>query len=170
MSFTMTRTATESFTLTHAKYLSSKVTADMVRCQQLYGQPYVSEINNYGTELSLLLRDNYVSTYEFGFKRDEARVVSWYYQVDRSGNLVADDRPGRIVSGVSVAGTSFFNFLTPSLTWYLLPAAQREQFESNSPIDRSPGQAPGDGNGYWVSDLGYSAAGVGMARKTFKPY
>ncbi|MGI8958356.1 MAG: hypothetical protein ACR2IV_01065, partial [Bryobacteraceae bacterium] len=35
----MTRTASESFTLTHAKYLASKVTADMVRCQQNYGRP-----------------------------------------------------------------------------------------------------------------------------------
>ena len=118
----------------------------------------------------MLLRGNYVSTYEFGFKRDEARVVSWYYQVDRSGNLVADDRPGRIVSGANIAGAIFFNFLTPSTSWNSLPFAQREQYESNLPIDRSPGQAPRDGNGYWVSDLGYSAAGVAMVRKTFKPY
>jgi hypothetical protein len=170
MSFTMTRTATESFTLTHAKYLSSKVTSDMVRCQQLYGQPYVSEINNYGTELALLLRDNYVSAYEFGFTRDGVRLLSWYYQVDRSGNLTSDDRPGRIVSGVNVAGATFFNFLNPSATWDSLSIAERERFEKYSPINRSPGQAPQDGNGYWVSDLGYSSAGVGMARKTFRPY
>ncbi len=35
----MTRAAVESFTLTQAKYLASKVTADMRRCQQLYGEP-----------------------------------------------------------------------------------------------------------------------------------
>lgn len=68
MSFTMTRSATDSWTLTNAKYLASKVTADMIRCQQSYGEPSNDRINNYGTELALLLRDNYVESYEFGYK------------------------------------------------------------------------------------------------------
>src|SRR5437870_569267 len=100
MSFTMTRTASESFTLTHAKYLASKVTADMLRCQQLYGSPSNGQINDYGTELALLLRDGYVAVYEFGFQRNDQRLVSWRYTVDSSGISATDDRPGRIVSGV----------------------------------------------------------------------
>src|SRR5688500_862487 len=60
MSFTMTRNATETFTLISAKYLASKVTSDMRRSSQLHGQPLESEINDYGTELALLLNAGYI--------------------------------------------------------------------------------------------------------------
>ena len=120
MSFTMTRTASESFTLTHAKYLASKVTADMLRCRQNYGRPAQADINNYGTELVLLLRDGYVAEYEFGFMQDNQRLLSWHYVVDSSGISATDDRPGRIVSGIAVADASWFNRLTFSAAWFVL--------------------------------------------------
>jgi hypothetical protein len=105
MSFTMTRTVSETFTLTQAKYLASKVAADMRRCQQIYGKPTDSEINDYGTELAILLRDGYVKSYEFGYVRDadEERILTWRYAVDSAGELAANDRPGRIISGVNVS-------------------------------------------------------------------
>ena len=59
LSFTMTRSATDTWTLTNAKYLASKVTTDMLRCQQNYHEPDNDAINSYGTELALLLRDGY---------------------------------------------------------------------------------------------------------------
>jgi hypothetical protein len=169
MSFTMTRTATESFTLTHAKHLASKVTADMKRCQQLYGRLTDCEINNYGTELALLLRDGYASEYEFGFQRDDQRVVSWRYVVDSFGLSAVDDRPGRIVSGVDVASTKFFNFLTFSSAWANLSQEERDRIKSDLPIQRITGDPPKDGLGYWESDRSYSASGVSLGRKTFRP-
>jgi Bacterial HORMA domain family 1 len=98
MSFSMTRAVVDSFTLTQAKYLASKVTADMRRCQQLYDEPSDAHINNLGTELALLLRDGYVKSYEFGFVRyaDDERILTWKYSVDSSGYITSDDRPGRI--------------------------------------------------------------------------
>ncbi len=170
MSFTMTRTASESFTLTHAKYLASKVTADMVRCQQNYGRPTQSDINNYGTELALLLRDGYVAAYEFGFAQDDQRVLSWRYVVDSSGLSSTDDRPGRIVSGVAVASASYFNQLTFSGTWLALPQAERDRICTGLPIQRVTKNGPKDGRGYWASDLNYSASGVSLGRRTFRPF
>lgn len=170
MSFTMTRTASESFTLTHAKYLASKVTADMLRCLQNYGRPAQSDINNYGTELALLLRDDYMEAYEFGFSQDDQRLLSWRYEVDGSGINSTDDRPGRIVSGVAIANAAWFNQLTFSNTWLALPQAERDRIRAGLPIQRVTKDGPKDGHGYWTNDLNYSASGVSLGRRTFRSY
>jgi hypothetical protein len=169
MSFTMTRTATESFTLTHAKYLASKVTADMKRCQQLYSRPTDSEIDNYGTELALLLRDGYVDWYEFGFAQDNKRVISWHYTASGTSLLGGDDRPGKIASGADVLSARFFNFLSYSAVWYRLAKEERERIERELPIHRHAGEPPKDGAGCWAQDRCYSSNGVSLARKTFRP-
>jgi hypothetical protein len=170
MSFTMTRTVSESWSLTYAKYLASKVTSDMWRCQQLYGVPSREDINNYGTELALLLRDGYVETYEFGFLVDSQRLISWRYAVDTSGNIDADDRPGKIFSGVDVSNASFFNRLCYSNAWYNLSQEERDRIKASLPIQRVAKDGPKDGNGYWQQDRMYSSNGVAMPRSTFRPY
>ena len=101
MSFTMTRTVAETFTFTNARRLASKVTADMLRFQALYGYPSDAQINNYGTELAILLRDGYVARYEFGYSLDGKRVLCLQYSVDTSGDLTTDDRPGKLLAHVA---------------------------------------------------------------------
>ena len=167
----MTRTLSESFTLTHAKYLASKVTADMRRCQQLYGEPSDSKINNYGTELAILLRDGYVRTYEFGFVRrsDDERVITWRYSIDSSGNLNSNDRPGRIIAGISTSGASFRTYLVKSSAWDELTDAEQNAISDSLPIQRSDAPEYGSSLGTWQNDLCYSAGGVAMSRQTFKP-
>ena len=166
----MTRTATESFTLTNSKILASKVTTDMRRCQQNYGRPTDSEINNYGTELALMLRDKYVANYEFGYKRDGKRVVSWFYTVKDGQLSDANDRPGKIVSGAEIDGASFFNFMSYTSAWWQLSEEQRSAYKETLPINRASGEPPADGSGSWVSDLVYSSGGVVLTRKTFQPF
>lgn len=166
----MTRTVSESFTLTHAKYLASKVTSDMWRCQQLYGRPAADEINNYGTELAILLRDGYVDSYEFGFQIDDERVLSWRYQVDTSGLNGGDDRPGKIMSGVELVGASFFNRLVYSSAWLRLSQEERNRIKADLPIQRVSKDGPKDGKGYWQQDLRYSSNGTSLPRSTFRPF
>lgn len=168
MTFSMTRTVTETFTLANAKHLASKVTSDMLRCSQNYGEPTQIQINNYGTELAILLRDGYVKEYEFGFSRGNQRVLSWKYTVGATGQLT-DDRPGRIVSGIDVSGATFFNFLTRSESWWQLSDAERTAYSRALPIARTVGSGPMDGAGYWERDLSYSSGGVAMPRSTFRP-
>ena len=171
MSFTMTRTASESFTLTYAKYLASKVTSDMWRCKQLYNRPTESEINDYGTELALMLRDGYVSVYEFGFQKGEQRIISWRYNVDSSGTLNAsDDRPGGVVAGVDTTGAVFFNQMTWSSSWSNLSSEEKDRISQGLPFKRNVGDGPKDGLGYWQEDRSYSSNGVSLARKTFRPF
>lgn len=166
----MTRTTSESFTLTHAKYLASKVTTDMLRCQQLYGLPSNTQINNYGTELALLLRGGYVEVYEFGFQCNNQRLISWRYAVDSSGLGSTDDRPGGIVSGVDVASAAFFNQLSYSSAWFSLEQGERERIKAGLPIQRVTKDGPKDGLGYWEQDRRYTTNGVSLPRSTFRPY
>jgi len=166
----MTRSATESFTMTNAKVLASRVTADMRRCQQNYGRPTDTEINDYGTELAFMLRDKYLANYEFGYERDGKRIVSFYYVV-KDGELTdANDRPGKIVSGVDITGASFFNFMDYTSAWWQQSDENRKAYRNALPIRRTPGSPPADGAGYWVNDRVYSSGGVSLDRRTFRPY
>lgn len=170
MSFTMTRTVSESFTLTHAKHLASKVTTDMWRCRQYYGHPSESQINNYGTELALLLRDGYVSSYEFGFQTENQRIISWRYIAQDSELSAADDRPGGIVSGVDVSKASFFNQMSYSLKWFILGEEEKKKIQETLPVQRVTKDGPKDGLGYWQNDRQYSSNGVSLPRSTFRPF
>jgi hypothetical protein len=169
MTTTTTFTTTESFTLTHAKYLCSKVMADMLRCSQVYGHPAQERIDDYGTELAYLLRDGYVEEYEFGFKRDEQRLVSWRYRVVNGSLNNADDRPGKLLVGVDVAPAAFFNFLTYSSSWGALGQEAKDRMKESLPVKRVSGNPPKDGLGYWVEDRSYTSSGVSMGRRTFHP-
>jgi hypothetical protein len=172
MSFSMTRTAVESFTLTQAKYLTSKVATDMRRCQQLYGKPSDPGINDYGTELALMLRDEYVASYEFGWVRvaDDERVLTWRYSVTSAGTLSSDDRPGRIVAGVNVTGCSFRTYMSYTAAWWSLIEERRIAYRESMPIDRNPAREYGSSLGVWHTDLTYSSTGVAMVRHNFKLY
>lgn len=168
----MTRAAVESFNLTYAKYLASKVTTDMRRCQQLYGQPSDTWINDYGTELALKLRDGFVSSYEFGWVRDsdDERILTWRYTVDSAGNLTSDDRPGRILSGINIAGCSFRNRMSHTSKWLQLSSKEQTAYVGSMPFQRTAKPDYGSSLGAWHTDLCYSSTGVAMSRQTFKLY
>jgi hypothetical protein len=170
MSFSMTRTVAESFTLTNAKYLASKVTTDMWRCHQLYGRPSAEHINHYGTELALKLRDKFVSKYEFGFQVGDERLLSWRYTAINGDLTATDQRPGGIVSGVDIGNAVFFNQMTHSSTWSDLTKEEREKYEAFYPVQREVKDGPKDGKGYWKKDLQYASNGVLLPRETFRPY
>ena len=166
----MTRSVSESWTLTNAKYLASKVTTDMWRCRQNYGLPSEAAINDYGTELALRLRDGFVSKYEFGFEIENERLLSWRYTVVNGDLTATDDRPGKIPSGVDISKARFFNQLTTSTKWDNLSADEKEQWEAFYPFRRQTKSGPKDGRGYWQHDLQYSSVGVLLTRETFCPY
>jgi Bacterial HORMA domain family 1 len=166
---TFTTSNSESFTIAHARKLTSKVVADMTRCSQIYGRPVASFIQSYGEELSILLRDGYVKSYEFGFQRNNIRVLSWFYTVDASSAIIDDARPGGIVASANVASAEWFNYLIRSQKWWNLPKPEREKIDGSLPIRRVGSDGPQDGNGYWEIDRNYSAGGVTLARRTYKP-
>lgn len=169
MSYTYTRST--SFTITHARHLSSKVAADMYLSAAYYNRPDETVIADYAEELAVLLRDRYVSRYEFGFKKNERRILCWRYTVQSDGSLASDDRAGKLLSHIDVAGAVFYNYLWRSDKWWSLSHAERQEIIDSLPVQRTSGEPPSDGNGYWTSqDRHYSSGGVGLGRETFRPY
>jgi Bacterial HORMA domain family 1 len=166
MTFSYTRST--SFTIIQARLLSSKVAADMHLCALYYGKPTEEWIRAYSEELAQLLNGGYVEEYEFGYKRNDQRVVCWRYTV-QNGQFLTEGRPGKIVSYADVSGAVFYNFLTKNDSWWALGDGDRTSIESSLPVTRTAGSLPSDGSGYWTSDHGYSAGGVGLGRRTYRP-
>ena len=128
--FSFTHSAT--FTVTHARHLASKIAADLNACSRLHGRPAISSVESYNEELVELLRYGYLSQYEFGFKRNEMRVLSWLYEVDASGSISSDDRAGKMSAYIDLSGTAFFNFLCFSdITQRLVPSVILAAFPDN---------------------------------------
>jgi Bacterial HORMA domain family 1 len=167
---TSTFTTSATFTRTHAKHLAAKVIADLYQCSVFYGRPAVDTIEDYETELVEMLANEYVYSYEFGFKSSGRRLLTWHYRVGADGSLRgADADSGGIYAKAAVAQADYFNFMTYSSKWSKLTDSQRSSFKSGLPIDRKPGSSPADGDGYWQADHGYSAGGIRLDRKTFRP-
>src|SRR5438132_1715499 len=96
---TTTFSTTSSFTRTHARYLASKIGADLRQMQLFYGQPSDDKIDDYMEEVVELLVGGYLDSVEYGFHRAWDWVIALRYIV-RNGDLVTDDRSGRVTSGI----------------------------------------------------------------------
>lgn len=167
-SYTKTRSA--AFTIVHARHIISKVAADMHLCQAYYGSPNALHLSNLSEELALLLKDGYVQQFEFGFKENDVRVVSWRYTVSCDGTLTSDDRPGRVYSSANIDNATFYNHLIKTQEWWDLDPGSRDNIEEALPIKRTAGSLPSDGAGYWTADKSYSSKGTGTTRNSYRPY
>jgi hypothetical protein len=166
---TQTFTTTSTFTRTSARHISSKVVTDLRRINFYYGRPTEEEIEAYYGELVELLAEGYLESVEYGFRRDGQRVVSVYYEVRADGSL-SDNRAGGLYARADTSAASWFSFMNKSATFFALPPPERERIEERLPVRRTPGHAPVDGSGYWITDRSYAADGVGTQRRIFRPY
>ena len=164
-----TYTTTETFTLTNAKKLAAKVTADMHQCRRLYGDPSEASIAKYNEELGVMLAGEYVTSYEFGYQNDDERVVSWYYTVTPAGDLEGG-RSGGLYPQADISGAEWFNFMTTNGNWSELTEAQRDGVRAKHSVHRTVGDPPSDGSGRWVSDRTYVSGGIAIVRKEFRPW
>jgi len=167
---TYSYTNTDSFTIAHARKLAGKVSADMNQCRLFYGQPSEIGIAQYQDELVVMLADEYVDKYEFGFKTsDDSRVVSWRYTVTASGDLEGG-RSGGLHAKADISGAVWFNFMWTNTKWWNLTDAGRETVRARHKIVRTSGEPPTDGAGRWVQDRSYGAGGVVLQREEFRPW
>src|SRR2546425_6239862 len=74
MSSSFTVTESTSFTVVHVRWLASKIATDLLRLQRFYGKPTDQQINDYESEITALLRDDYVSQVTYGLKRNGSWV------------------------------------------------------------------------------------------------
>lgn len=171
MSYSYTLSNTQTFSVTNAKYMASKVAADLKRMQRLYGSPSDAKIAQFEEEITQLLKGGYLDRVMYGFKRDGSWIEPTlrYTARDLAGGSANDDDPGKIRPGADVAGASFYSYLVYSSAWDALTSDQRQSFKNSISIKRGTAEEPGV-NGYFSSDRMYSSGGRALDRSTVRSY
>lgn len=171
MSSSYTNSETQTFTLTNAKYLASKVAADLKRIQRFYGSPSDFQIENFEAEVTELLRAGYLSEVTYGFQRNGNWIEPTlrYTSKDLSGMSATDDDPGRVRPGADISNATFRSFLTKNYKFYLLSEIDQKRFEDGLPVQRMVATPPGI-SGYISSDKSYSSGGHSLDRSSVKSY
>ena len=161
-----TYTFTHSFTRTHARYLASKVAADLRQMLWFYGDPTPDQIDDYIEESTELLAGGYLQSVKYGFRRNGSWVVALAYHVNSQGTLVEDSRAGRVPIGADVSGASWYSYVCYSWKWSALSEAERQRIKEAIRVKRTPSPEPTTEGGAWVEDKAYSTNGVGVPRRT----
>ena len=171
MSFSYTTSATEAFTVTHARKMASKVATDLKRIQRFYYAPSDPQINSYEQEVIELLKRGFLGTVTYGFKRNGQWVEPTlrYTARDLEGVHANDDDPGRIRPRADTNGASFYSYLTYSAAWDRLSASEKYEFEKCLPFNRNGANEPGV-DGYLINDKVYSSGGRALERACVRTY
>lgn len=164
MSYSITRSSTETFTVTHARYIASKVATDLMRYTRFYRNPSVEMIRKYEDELVALLKADYLKYVIYGYKRDGKWVEALRYDALPGGTLMNDHDPGKIRPGTDVPGESFGSYLVKNSRWNQLTQTEKDNFEATLPIPRTNSGEPQLEAGRWSHDHQYSAQGKGISR------
>lgn len=168
MSLSYAITESESFTVTHARQIASKVAADLLRFQNFYEKPSSTTIDDYEEELVALLKADYLATVTYGFKRDGKWLEAVKYRALPDGSLIPDEDPGKLRPKSEIIGMPFTSYLTYSDEWWSLSTERRKKFKEALPFQRTNGDEPEIENGYWVEDRTYGAGGRGVTRSSVR--
>lgn len=164
---TTSYTLSETFTLTHAKQIASRVAADLQRFQRFYGSPTDRWIADYEAELIVLLKHDVVSEVVYGFQRNgEWTEATVKYRALPGGTLGASDDPGKIRPNLDIAGAHFTSYLSHNSKWWGLAPDLQQAIEADCPFSRSGAPAPQLEAGYWADDHSYVAGGRGLGRSS----
>ncbi len=171
MSYSYTTTDSKTFTISHARHLAAKVTADLKRLQRFYGHVTDQRISEFEGEVIELLRQGYLETVIYGFQRDEKWIEpTLRYTATELANARDDDDPGTIRPGVDISGAQFHSFLTYSEAWYALTPNQRLSIKQSLPLQRVSGSESLVSNGYFAEDKNYSSGGRSLGRASVRSY
>jgi hypothetical protein len=165
----ITRSAT--FNITSARYLTSKIAADLRSMNRLYGVPSLHSIDEFAEEAALLLRNGYLERVDYGLRRPDTRgnwqwVLRLRYVVTANGKL-QDANPGGIPATAETAGASFHSYLVKSSAFHRLPADRQAAVEDALPVRRAGAPETGTGIGNWTSERSYGRDGVTLTRTVF---
>lgn len=168
---TETRVETKTFTLTEARYVTSKVAADLQSLRSYYQNPSNEDITNYAEEAAVLLALRYLDEVEYGFKKNGEVIFALKYKAKSNGTLEIDDRPGKVPAVLNLSGAVFYTYLRYNNAWYNLSAEEKAAVKKVLPVQRTTGGDPLlSGNGYWETSRSYSRNGEGVERQIFKQY
>lgn len=138
-----TRTATQTYT--QARRLASKIGSELLQVQALYGSPTEAKIEKFISEAEMYLAAGYLDSVRYGFERDGQVIFELYYAAADATSV--NDKPGRVPTDVDITGGVWFSYLKQNDKWWSLTSAQREDFRSKLPLERTfadePVLAPG---------------------------
>jgi len=169
MSYSFTSSDSITFTLTHAKHLGAKVATDLKRMQRFYGYPSDSSIAEYEIEIIEFLKNGYLGTVTYGFKKGDNWIEPTlrYSARELNGVDVNDDDPGKVRPGADISSASFYSYMTYSSKWDQQSESEKNSFSSGLPFHRAGAGEPGI-IGYLTSDRTYSSGGRALDRLTIK--
>jgi hypothetical protein len=163
---TQSLTRTGSFTITDARYVASKMGADLRNLNARYGDPDLETIPDYVEESALLIAAGYLNTVDFGYKRGDQWKLRLRYTATIGGHL-RDDPPGCFPDLSDVVGLQFYSYLTYSPVFDALDPAKRNAFKATLPISRTGAPEPNAAGGY-STDHHYSRNGKGLSRNVYQ--
>lgn len=171
MSNSISYTDSQTFSVTHARYLASKVATDLKRIQRFYSSPSDKEIADYEQELIALLKEGYFSEILYGFKREGKFIEPTlrYTAAELSNSSGMNDDPGKVKPWADISNSHFTSFLTYSGKWSNLSENERENFKRSLAIQRVTMPTP-ETNGFFQSDRIYSAGGQSLNRSSLQSY
>lgn len=164
MTYSLTRTAT--FTITEARYIASKLGADLRNLNARYGRPHLDWIPNYVEETAQYLKAGYLNYVDFGFKDGGEWKLRLRYTAVAGGQL-RDDVPGGLPSALDAAPYEFHSFLSHNSAFDALTNSERASFKAALPIDRTPGTEPTAYAGSYGNTSQYSRGGHGLDRSLY---
>lgn len=169
MTASFTTTTSNTFTLTDAKNLASKIATDLKRLQRLYGGITDTRISEFEAESTALVRAGYLGTVTFGFRRSGNWITPTlrYEARDLAGMLATDDDPGKIRPNADISGAEFHSYLTYSAAWDALTFNSQDAFKKTLPFYRTGAAAPGL-VGYFSNDRSYSSGGRALDRSSLR--
>ncbi|ANB24608.1 hypothetical protein A6F57_04915 [Alteromonas stellipolaris] len=169
MSSSYTSTSTNTFTITHARHMSAKVSADLRRMQRFYGKPSSKQIEDFEEEVAQLIKNGYLDTVTFGFQRDYKWIEPTFsYTASQISNGV-DDVPGALRANADVSNAYFCSYLAYTNKFLELNQNERDGFKKTLPIQRVTGDEPST-SGYYESDKTYSSGEQSLSRKSLRSY
>lgn len=164
MTYSLTHSA--SFTITDARYIASKVGADLRNLNSVYGAPALDNIDDYVEEVAQLLKAGYLNTVDYGFKSNDVWKLRLRYTATIGGQL-RDDTPGRLPYDAPVNGLPFYSYLRYSSAFFSLDDARRKAFEESLPVSRTGAEEPGLGGGSYGTSATYARNGQGVGRQVW---
>jgi hypothetical protein len=164
MTISMTRAST--FTIADARYVSSKLGADLRNLNARYSKPALSNIDDFVEETAQYLKAGYLESVDFGFKDGDRWILRLRYTAAAGGQL-QDEAPGRLPSAVDVIGYAFHSYLKPNSTFYALGSADQAAFEGALRIQRGIAPEPSAFEGQHGNQAQYARNGAGLNRTVY---
>lgn len=166
---TTSYTASSTFSITDAKYIASKLGADLRNLYARYGRPSPGDIDDYALETALYLKAGYLNTVDFGFKDGDRWILRLRYTAVAGGQL-RDEAPGGLPSASTVRDYPFYSYLRHNSTFDALSPEQQQAFKRTLPIQRTGAAEPSLGGGSYGNSSQFSRNGVGLSRDVFSAF